>query len=463
MTNECMERGNMPITTDDLQELREKLGERFVTDQRTIEPYGRDLSWMVPEGEPLGAVFADTTEDVSIALAWANARKVPVSVRTGGSGLAGGAVSYPGGLIIALHNMNRILEIDHENGIAVVEPGIINAQLNRELAKEGFFFAPDPASASMCSVGGNIATNAGGLRAVCHGVTINWVRALEVVLADGRVIHVGSKTIKNVSSLNLKELFIGSEGTLGVITQAVIRIEPLNQYDNYTFFACFDSAEDAGYATVMLRACEPRPVSLELIDALGVELVNKRNPDLQIPQPGAALLLGQAEGENAKRAVEEYAQVCREYGATAVQFEEGTRLFQVRRDAYPALSANGMQVIGDVSVPISRLADAIHGIEEISAERGRKVSILAHAGDGNIHPIVECGEGTEEAAAAESLLDEICRMAIGMEGVVSGEHGIGHLKHAEIDHLLSPDTRSVQRAIKEALDPNNILTPGRKI
>ena len=135
----------------------------------------------------------------------------------------------------------------------------------------------------------------------------------------------------------------------------------------------------------------------------------------------------------------------------------------MRRDAYPALSANGMQVIGDVSVPISRLADAIHGIEEISAERGRKVSILAHAGDGNIHPIVECGEGTEEAAAAESLLDEICRMAIGMEGVVSGEHGIGHLKHAEIDHLLSPDTRSVQRAIKQALDPNNILTPGRKI
>ncbi|MBE6484997.1 MAG: FAD-binding protein [Actinomycetaceae bacterium] len=453
----------MTITASDLQELKDQLGERFITDQRTFAPYMRDMSWMLPEGEPIGAVFAESTEDVSKALAWANKHIVPVSVRTGGSGLAGGSVSYDGGLILSLHKMNRILEIDPENGVAVIEPGIINAEFNKELAKEGFFFAPDPASASIASVGGNIATNAGGLRAVCHGVTINWVRALEVVLADGRVIEVGSKTIKNVSSLNLKELFIGSEGTLGVITQAVVRIEHIPEYEPYTFFACFDSIEDAGYATIAIRAAENKPVSLELIDALGVRLVNERNPDLQIPQPGAGLLLGQAEGQSAKEDVEEFANTCREYGATAVMFEEGNRLFQVRRDAYPALSAAGMEVIGDVSVPIASLAEAIHNIMAISEKRQRRVSILAHAGDGNIHPIVECGEGIEESRAAEELLDEVCEMAVGMGGVVSGEHGIGYLKHHAVTQLLSPDTREVQLAIKKALDPNGILTPGRKL
>ena len=453
----------MSLTESDIQELRDALGERFISDQRTIEPYTRDQSWMLPEGQPIGAVFAETTEDVSRALAWANSHKVPVSVRTGGSGLAGGAVSYDGGLVLALHKMNRILEIDVENGIAVVEPGILNTEFNRQLAKEGYFFAPDPASAAIASIGGNIATNAGGLKAVCHGVTINWVRAIEVVLADGRVLQLGSKTIKNVQSLNLKELFIGSEGTLGVITQAVVRIERIPDYQPYTFFACFDQIEDAGYATIAIRGQEPKPISLELIDAMGVALVNKRNPDLQIPDAGAGLLLGQVEGPNAKEQAEACCQLATEFGATAVRYEEGNELFQVRRDAYPALIAEGMPVIGDVSIPIASLADAIHGIREIGEKHNRKVSILAHAGDGNIHPIVECGEGPEEAQAAEDLLDDICAMAVGMGGVVSGEHGIGHLKHHAVKQLVPADVRELQLAIKATLDPNNILTPGRKL
>lgn len=453
----------MPVSQQEIQELKDALGDSFITDPKVFNPYTRDMSWMVPDGSPIGAVFAESTEDVSKAVAWANKYKIPVSVRSGGSGLAGGAVSYEGGLVISFHKMTRILEIDIESGVAVVEPGIINADLNKELAKDGYFWAPDPASAGVSAVGGNIATNAGGLKAVCHGVTINWVRALEVVLADGTVVQVGSRSIKNVTSLNLRELFVGSEGTLGIITQAVLRIERIPQFTPYTFLACFDEVEDAGIATIAIRGSGTLPVSLELMDALSVRLTNERNPDRQVPEPGAALLLGQTEGANAKAEAEEFAKTCEEFGATSIVVQEGSDLFQLRRDGYPALQANGMGVIGDVSVPIGALAEMIHIIGEISERRNRRVSILAHAADGNIHPIVECGEGEEESRAAEELLDEICERAGELGGVVSGEHGIGYLKRAETQKLLSTEVKDIQLAIKKALDPNGILTPGRKV
>lgn len=453
----------MRVSEEGIQELKDSLGERFVQDETSVRPYMRDQSWMVPEGVPLGAVFAESTEDVSTALAWANKHKVPVSVRTGGSGLAGGAVSYPDGLIISLGKMNRILEINSEDSYAIVEPGIINAELNRRLGLEGYFFAPDPASASISAVGGNIATNAGGLRAVSYGVTIDWVRGLEVVLADGRVINTGARTIKNVSSLNLTQLFVGSEGTLGVITKAIIKIERLPEHEPYTFIASFDSVEDAGYATIAMRDSDHRPVSLEMMDAYTVEQVNKRNPDAHVPQPGEALLLGQVIGEHAEEQAKAFTALCEEFGAATTAVEKGTGLFQARRDAYPALEDSGMPVIGDVSVPIASLAEAIHNIREISEKRHRRVAILAHAGDGNIHPIVECGEGIEEARAAEDLLDEIVGMAIKLYGVVSGEHGIGFLKRHDLPEMLSEEVIDVQRSIKNALDPNGILTPGRKV
>ncbi|MCI1901961.1 MAG: FAD-binding protein [Bifidobacteriaceae bacterium] len=453
----------MRASEEEIQELATALGEKFTTDETTIRPYMRDQSWMVPEGTPIGAVFAQSAQDVSTALKWANAHKVPVSVRTGGSGLAGGAVSYADGLIISLDKMNRILEINPENSYAIVEPGIINEEFNRQLGLEGYFFAPDPASASIATIGGNIATNAGGLRAVSYGVTIDWVKGLEVVLADGRIIHTGSKTIKNVSSLNLTQLFVGSEGTLGVVTQATVKIERLPEHEPYTFLASFDSIEDAGYATIAMRDSDNRPVSLELIDAFTVDLVNKRHPDMQVPQPGAALLLGQTLGENAEEQANTMAELCKEFGASETHVEKGNDLLAVRRDAYPALQDAGMPVIGDVSVPIASLAEVIQGIEELSQKYNRRVAIIGHAGDGNLHPIVQCGEGLEESAAAEALLDEIVKMAIEPGGVISGEHGIGYLKRHDLPEMLSQDVIDVQRSIKNALDPNNILTPGRKV
>ena len=451
------------VTSTQINELKETLGERFVTDQEVIAPYLTDMSGVLAEGTPIGAVFAESRDDVREALMWADRNGVPVSVRTTGTGVAGGATAYPDGLIIDLHKMNRILEIDVENGTATVEPGIINAHFNRELRKEGFFFAPDPGSAEIASVGGNIATNAGGLHAVSYGVTIDWVKGLEVVLPNGRVLHTGGKTIKNSSALNLTQLFVGSEGTLGVITEAIVRIEHLPESAPFTFVAGFNTVEEAGYATIAIRACERRPVSLELMDAFAVAAVKKRNPDFDLPVPKGAILLGQTEGGNARELAEEFIAVCEDMGATHTQYSEGGDLFSIRHDAYPSLVAKGMAGVGDISVPIASIAETISRIDELSRHLNTGYSMLAHAGDGNLHPIVAHGNSPEEMAKESAFLDALSELAAEMGGVVSGEHGIGSMKYHHLDEMLDEDTRWAQRQLKAAFDPNNILTPGRGI
>ena len=447
---------------DGLGELQRALGERLVVDPELIAPYARDSSRAVAEGAPLALVLAESTADVSAALAWAHAAKVRVSVRGAGTGLTGGAMAYDGGLVVSLERMNRILEIDRANRIAVVQPGVITGELDDACCEQGLFFPPDPASARLCTVGGNIATNAGGLRCVSHGVTSDSVAGLEVVLADGRVMRTGARTRKNVVGYDLTSLFVGSEGTLGVVTEATVRLKPVPEGAPRTFRASFDRIEDAGRAVTAIVGGPAQPEVLELMDALSVEIIESFHPS-GLEVPGGAMLVGQTVGLDASEKAGIITGICAVHGARDTEISESDALLEARRLSNPALNARGLKISCDVGVPVAVLAEMFHGVAELSARHGLRVSTVAHAGDGNLHSTVESPDDPEGIRAADAVIDDITRLALALGGTISGEHGIGSVKRHELPWQLDAAALDVQRAIKQALDPVGILTPGRAI
>ena len=447
---------------DVLQELAAVLGDRLVTGSERVRPYATDSSRAVPDGDPLAVVLAASTSDVSAALAWASAHQLPVSVRGAGTGLVGGANAYAGGLVISLERMNRILDIDPEERLAVVQPGVITADLDAAARDHGLFFPPDPASARSCTVGGNIATNAGGLRCVAHGVTSDSVSGLEVVLADGRVMRTGARTRKNVVGYDLTRLFVGSEGTLGVITEATVRLKPVPEGEPRTFRAGFSSIEDAGNAVTRIVNGGHRPEVLELMDSLSVEIIESFHPS-GLWVPSGAMLVGQTVGVRAREEAEEIARTCIELGADDAEVSDSDDLLEARRLSNPALTARGLKISCDVGVPVARLSEMFRGVEEISARHDRRVSTVAHAGDGNLHCTVEAPETPAGIAAADLVIDEITRLALSLRGTISGEHGIGSVKLHELAWQQDSVAMDVQRAIKRALDPSEVLTPKRAV
>lgn len=456
-----MTQTDAPTREQMLEELKAAVTCQLITDAETFGDYLRDASPLEPEGMPYAVLVADSTENVSAAMKWANSYKVPVSVRGLGSGLAGGAVAYKDGLVIALDKMNRIKNIDVENKLADVEAGVINAELDAAAHEHGLFFAPDPASAAISTIGGNIATNAGGLRCVAHGVTLESVAALEVVLANGDVIQTGSRTVKNVSGLNLTQLFVGSEGVLGIITGATVRLKPAPVGDPYTFSAHFDTLTEASQAVIAV-VNQGRPESLEMLDAQSVEAI-ERHLGTGLKVPGAALVMGATVGADACDKAEAIVELCKIHGASEVAVAKGHELMDARRQVHPVMKAEQMQCYGDVGVPMSKLPVIMNRIQEISAQTGKKIFIAAHAGDGNLHPTVESGTTDEQYQEALGVLDVIVEATLELGGTVTGEHGIGALKRHELPMQYSPQTLAAQVAIKKALDPNNILTPGRAI
>lgn len=447
---------------EELDILHRVLGSRLVTEPAEIAKYARDSSRELVIGTARGVVMAESTADVSAALSWANAAGVPVSVRGAGTGLVGGAVAYENGLIISLERMNRILSLDVPNRLAVVEPGVITADLDAAAHEHGLLFPPDPASARTSTVGGNIATNAGGLRCVSHGVTSDAVAALEVVLADGRVLHTGARTRKNVVGLNLTSLLVGSEGTLGVITAATVRLKPVAPGTPRTFRASFPSLESAGNAVTAIVNGSAQPEVLELMDALSVEIVESYVPS-GLVVPAGAMLVGQTVGLDAQAKAEVITEACLSVGADEVEVSESDSLLEARRLSNPALNARGLKLSCDVGVPIAALSEVFRGIEDISRRHGLRVSTVAHAGDGNLHSAVEALDTPAGILAADAVLDDITRLALSLGGTISGEHGIGSVKLHELPWQLDAVTLDVQRAIKQALDPNGILTPDRAI
>ena len=446
-----------------VQELRRQLGQRVLTDPADLARYSADASRAIPEGLPAGVLAARSTEDVVAGIQWAARHQVPVSVRGAGTGLAGGAVAYKGGLVISLARMDAIPSIDPDNRLAQVQAGVVTADLDAAAAEYGLMYAPDPASYRQSTIGGNIATNAGGLRCVKYGVTSDSVAGLEVVLASGNVISTGAKTRKNVAGYDLTSLFVGSEGTLGIVTGATLRLHPRPVGKAVTFRATFPSAASAGKAVTSIMGSSVVPDVMELMDRASVRIVEQFHPT-GLSTDGAAILVGQFISPTSEADAAVAAMLCTRAGATEVEQADGDVLLESRRVSGKALDARGLRASCDVAVPISRLAEMFIALEQIGSANNVEIPTFAHAGDGNLHPSVVIGDESPEAyAEAERILDLITDQAILLGGTISGEHGIGSLKVGSLSKQLEPATLAAHRLVKSAFDPLGILTPGRGV
>ena len=453
-------------TTDDLlSELAVTLPDGAVlTDPDRLATYRSDNAGGLVAGEPAAAVFPRTTEQVQAVLAAAHARRVPVVPRGAGSGLSGGANAVDGCLVLSLEKMTAVRSISTADGLAVVEPGVLNQQLRDDAARSGLWYAPDPASRTWCTLGGNVSTNAGGLCCVKYGVTRDAVLALQVVLADGRVTRVGHRSVKGVAGYDLVGMFVGSEGTLGVVTEATLRLRPPPPPPT-TVVAVFPDLASAGRAVQAITSTLT-PSLLELMDRTTVQAVEAMRP-MGLDTAAAALLLAQSDSPG-EAETEALLAACEAAGATEAyrseDAEQADALLEARRLALPALEKQGAVMLDDVAVPRSQLVEAIARIEQVAADRDVVIGTFGHAGDGNLHPTVVHPHGDPAAAARAALaFEDIVRVALQLGGTITGEHGVGALKAGLLAEELDPVARSLHAAVKDALDPLGILNPGKAI
>lgn len=431
---------------------------RVLTDPDVTESYARDRTF-VPPGRPLGVVLAESRDDVVATMRWATEHRVPVVPRGAGTGLAGGATAIDGCLILSLARMTRIRELSPKDEIAVVEPGVITADLDRAAREHGLMYAPDPSSYEISTIGGNLATNAGGLRCVKYGVTRDSALGLEVVLADGRVIETGRRTMKGVTGYDLTGLFIGSEGTLGVITAATLRLRRAPA-ELATVAAEFTSLRDAAAAVAAIIAAGCDPSLLELMDRTTLEAIDEWK-NIGLEPATRAMLIAQCEGSP-----DRMAELCGAASFVAVSSspEEAAELIGLRRLAYQAKERLGQCLVEDVCVPRSALPDMISTIEDVSARHGVKIATVAHAGDGNTHPVFIFERGlAEPPPEVWAAADEVFRAALALGGTLTGEHGVGVIKRRWLGLETGPVVAEIHQGIKQVFDPLNILNPGKAI
>ncbi|MFD6530850.1 FAD-binding oxidoreductase [Streptomyces sp. NPDC060184] len=439
--------------------------DRLTTDPVRTAPYATDRSGAPSAGEPLAVVHALRTDEVSTVLRHANALRVPVVPRGAGTGLSGGATAGEGSLVLDLSRMNRIVELAPDDQLAVVEPGVVTADLDRAAAAHGLRYAPDPASAALSTIGGNIATNAGGLRCAKYGVTRDSVLGLEAVLADGTVLRTGRRTVKGVAGYDLTALLTGSEGTLAVITGATVRLRPV-PVATATLAAWFDTFADAADAATAITAAGIEPATAELLDGPVLGAIDEAE-GTSLRVRGAALLIVQCDGAGARAEAERVVAVLEKRAATLTVADDDAgadALLAARRLALPSLERLGRPLIEDIAVPRSRLAEAVRGIAEISARRGVPVFTLAHAADGNLHPVVVVDAALSELPeAAWEAAGDIFALALRLGGTLTGEHGVGTLKRQWIAEELGAGNHALQRRVKAAFDPHGILNPGKAV
>ncbi|MFI6216559.1 FAD-binding oxidoreductase [Nocardia brasiliensis] len=434
-----------------------------VTDPDLLASYRQDWARDPAAGTPVAVVRATSTEDVAAALRWAHERRVPVVPRGAGSGLSGGATAVDGGLVLSTERM-RAITVDPVTRTAVVQPGLLNAEVKRAVAAHGLWYPPDPSSFEICSIGGNAATNAGGLCCVKYGVTTDYVLGMEVVLADGTVLRLGGPRLKDSAGLSLTKLFVGSEGTLGVITELTLRLLPAQppQSTVVASFATLTAAVDA----ILAITGELRPAMLEFMDSVSINAVEDELR-MGLDRKAAALLVARSDapGEFAGREAEVMLAACEKAGATeafhTADAEEGEAFTAARRFAIPAVEKLGALLLEDVGVPLPRLGDLVTGVAEIAARNEVTISVIAHAGDGNTHPlIVHDPADAAMTERAHRAFGEIMDLAIALGGTITGEHGVGRLKKAWLPDQLGADVMALTQRIKDALDPHGILNPG---
>ncbi len=418
-------------------------------------------------GLPDVVLMPEKTEEVAKIMKYANEIKVPVFPRGAGTGLSGGSVPQDGGIALVLSRMNQIKEISREDLLVVAGPGVVTGKLHKAVEEEGLFYPPDPASSAVCTIGGNIAENAGGPRAFKYGVTRDYVLGLEVVTPTGDIMRTGGKTVKNVTGYDLTRLLTGSEGTLGVVTEVILRLVPKPQTKSTALIA-FDKLVDAARAIGSIVANGIIPVTIELMDDTTIHCVEANNK-IGLPLDVEAVLLIEVDGkaEQVKSDIEDIAEICRKEGASSVEVATDKagmdRLWKGRR----AVSASVLQlgptkISEDATIPRSQIPAMVVKLKEIAKKYDIPMPIYGHAGDGNMHPnIVADKDNPEEMARVKKATDEIFEAALALGGTLSGEHGIGLMKKDYMEMAYGKVGVDYLKAIKKAVDPNNILNPGK--
>ncbi|ALX66497.1 FAD-binding oxidoreductase [Microbacterium sp. XT11] len=445
-----------------LGRLMAALPDRIDISESALEAARADQSGHAASGRPLAVVHAQGVEDVQTVMRIATETRTPVVVRGAGTGLAGAANAGEGEIVLSTARMTAVHEINAADLLAVVEPGILNADLNALLAEHGLWWPPDPASRAISTVGGNIATGAGGLLCAKYGVVRDAVLGVDLVLADGRLLRLGHRSVKGVTGLDLTSLVIGSEGTLGVIVGATLKLRRLTDGETCTIVATFAGVRAAAAASAAITAQGLQPSIMELMDAASLAAVASLLA-LPAPQAGSAQLTIQTDGPTATADAAAIAAVLRAHGGvveTSSDREEGERLLSIRRSMHPAMAALGTTLIEDVSVPRSAMPAMFDEIARIEREFGLSIPTVAHAGDGNLHPNFVF-EGPDVPEVVWTAADALFRAAIALGGTLTGEHGIGTLKSRWLAAELGDDQWELQRRITRVFDPLGILNPGK--
>lgn len=435
----------------------------LVTDPDILAGYRHDRAQDPDAAVPAALVRATSTADVQATLRWANSHRVPVVPRGAGTSLSGGSGGIAGCIVLSTEKM-RAITVDTSTRTAVAQPGLFNSEVKRAAAEHGLWYPPDPSSFEICTIGGNAATNAGGLCCVKYGVTSDYVLGLEVVLADGTAVRLGGPRLKDVAGLSLTKLFVGSEGTLGVITEVTLRLLP-PQPPASTMVATFGSVQAAADAVVAITGTL-RPAMLEFMDRTTIGAVEDMlRMGLDRSTEGMLIARSDAPGAAAAEEIAIMAQACRDSGADEVfttdDPDEGEAFAAARRMAIPAVERTGSLLLEDVGVPLPALPALVDGIAALAAEHYVTVAVIAHAGDGNTHPLIVYDPTDDKMTArATVVFGKIMDLAIELGGTITGEHGVGRLKKAWLPDQVGPDVMALTRQIKNALDPRSILNPG---
>jgi glycolate oxidase len=448
------------------QALIDIVGPKNFTDQ-VIDMISYSYDASDHDHRPDVAVWPETADQVSRIVKLANEYRFPVTPRGAGTSLSGSAVPALGGLVLDLNRMNKILEIRIPDRLVVVQPGVVYADLEKALDPYGFFFPPDPASGKVCTLGGNVATNAGGIKGAKYGVTKDYVMGLEVVLPDGQITRTGSRCMKSASGYDLTRLFVGSEGTLGVVTEIILKINPKPLAFN-TAQAFFNELKDAGSAVAGIIEAGVIPSVLEVLDGNSINVL-REHAGIKLPKVSAMLLVetdGYTETESTFQ-MEKVIEVLKKNHATEVKIadspDEAAELWKIRKSlGSTAARLRTKNVAEDVTVPISKVPDLLEGISDIVSKQDLPFAIFGHAGDGNLHPrIMYDGSDSEQAKRVETVVDEIFRLTCSLGGTLTGEHGIGMAKapYMELEH--DSASLDIMRMLKRQLDPNNILNPSK--
>ncbi|MGM0425987.1 MAG: FAD-binding oxidoreductase [Thermodesulfobacteriota bacterium] len=446
-------------------EFRSIVGNQWFLDSpEDLATYAYD--GFLTEFTPDAVIIPGNKDEISKLMAVANRERINIIPRGAGTNICGSSVARKGGLIMAFHRLSAILEIDPRNRCAVVQPGVVNGDLQKAAEACGLMYPPDPASMFVSTMGGNVALNAGGPRGVKYGVTRDYLLGLEVVLASGEIIRTGGKTLKNVSGYDLTRLMCGSEGTLGVITEIIVRLVPMAPAKT-TLQAVYSDLDDAATTVSDIMASGIVPTTLELMDRVVLDIISDYG-GVRFPEKAKAVLLIEVDGEplSLEAQGDKIEAFCRERGAIAVQRAtspaEAEKLWQARRTAFGAVARLRPNcIVEDATVPVKMLPAIIRKIVEITETYDLKIGVLAHAGDGNLHPLIMTDlRDKAEMSRVDNALEELYDAAIGMGGTLSGEHGIGIAKDRFMTKEFKPASIDLMRGIKRVFDPHNILNPG---